>query len=253
MDWPHYIIVAAANPDSAVMRRLLDRGADIMTLDARGRMPLHWAAGFNSLEMVGLLIDSGSEVPGLDEGGETPLHLAAATNPDPRVADLLLRNGAKLHGETQFGRTPLSMAVISNRQAAVVEWLLDQGADPEDGPGTLLHLAAFSGASDVVRLLLERGLDPNAKGDEGSGPPLLPAAMGGDPLVVKALCGVRCRRSPSGRLPGLDPLARRRVRYDRWLCQRDRDRGGPAAVGPRGGHPCPGQRRPDAPTSGGDV
>ena len=180
-------IVAAANPDSAVMRRLLDRGADIMTLDARGRMPLHWAAGFNSLEMVGLLIDSGSEVHGLDEGGETPLHSAAATNPDPRVADLLLRNGAKLHAETQFGRTPLSMAVISNRQAAVVEWLLDQGADPEDGPGTLLHLAAFSGASDVVRLLLERGLDPNAKGDEGSGPPLLPAAMGGDPLVVEAL------------------------------------------------------------------
>ena len=197
-------IVAAVNPDPAVMRRLLDQGADIMTLDARGRMPLHWAAGFNSLEMVSLLIDSGSEVHGLDERGETPLHSAAATNPDPRVADLLLSNGAQLHAETQFGRTPLSMAVISNRQVAVVEWLLDQmavtssrqttvlerlldqGADTEDGPG-LLHLAAFSGASDVVRLLLEWRLDPNAKGDEGSGPPLLPAAMSGDPLVVKAL------------------------------------------------------------------
>ena len=27
------------------MRLLLDQGADIMTLDAWGRMPLHWAAG----------------------------------------------------------------------------------------------------------------------------------------------------------------------------------------------------------------
>ena len=30
------------------MRLLLDQGADIMTLDARGRMPLHWAAGNES-------------------------------------------------------------------------------------------------------------------------------------------------------------------------------------------------------------
>ena len=87
-------IVAAVNPDSAVMRLLLDQGADIMTLDARGQMPLHWAAGFNSLEMVSLLVDSGSEVHGLDDRDLTPLHVAGANNPDPRVAALLLDNGA---------------------------------------------------------------------------------------------------------------------------------------------------------------
>ena len=114
-DWASLHIVAAVNPDSAVMRLLLDQGADIMTLDARGRMPLHWAAGFNSLEMVSPLIDSGSEVHGLDERGETPLHSAAATNPDPRVADLLLDNGAQLDGETEHGRTPLSKAVNLQR------------------------------------------------------------------------------------------------------------------------------------------
>ena len=182
-------IVAAANRDSAVMRMLLDQGADIMTLDARGRMPLHWAVGFNSLEMVRLLIDSGSEVHGLDKSGVTPLHSAAATNPDPRVAGLLLDHSAQIDAETDHGRTPLAMAVISNRQTAVVEFLLDQGAGADGGESgfTLLHLAAFSGASDVVRLLLERGFDPNAGHDEGSGPPLFQAAMGGDPLVVKAL------------------------------------------------------------------
>ena len=183
-------IVAAVNPDSAVMRRLLDRGADIMTLDARGRMPLHWAAGFNSLEMVSLLIDSGSEVHGLDDRDLTPLHVAGANNPDPRVAALLLDNGAQLHAKAKHGETPLSMAVTSNRQAAVVELLLDQGAGTggEDESGfTILHRAAFSGASNVVRLLLERGSDPNSSHDEDSGPPLLPAAMSGDPLVVKAL------------------------------------------------------------------
>ena len=183
-------IVAAVNPDSAVMRLLLDQGADIMTLDARGQMPLHWAAGFNSLEMVSLLVDSGSEVHGLDDRDLTPLHVAGANNPDPRVAALLLDNGAQLHAKAKHGETPLSMAVISNRQAAVVELLLDQGAGTggEDESGfTILHRAAAFGASDVVRLLLERGSDPNSSHDEDSGPPLLPAAMSGDPLVVKAL------------------------------------------------------------------
>ena len=164
-------------------------------------MPLHWAAGFNSLEMVSLLIDSGSEVHGLDERGETPLHSAAATNPDPRVADLLLSNGAQLHAEAKHGETPLSMAVISNRQAAVVELLLDQGAGTggEDESGfTILHRAAFSGASDVVRLLLERGSDPNSSHDEDSGPPLLPSGYKRRPFGGEGIVGVRRRRSPSG-------------------------------------------------------
>ena len=183
-------IVAAVNPDPEVMRLLLDQGADIMALDARGRMPLHWAASFNSPEMVGLLIDSGSEVHGLDERRETPLHSAAATNPNPRVVDLLLENGAQLHAESQNGDTALLMAVISDEQTAVVESLLDQGAGTqwEDESGfTLLHRASFFGASEVVRLLLERGYDPNANDDEDSGTPLFTAAMSGDPLVVEAL------------------------------------------------------------------
>ena len=183
-------IVAAVNPDPAVMRLLLDQGADIMTLDARGQMPLHWAAGFNSLEMVSLLVDSGSEVHGLDDRDLTPLHVAGANNPDPRVAALLLDNGAQLHAKAKHGRN----AVVDGGDLQQAGGGRGVATGPRSGHrwgGRVgFHDPASGGllgASDVVRLLLERGSDPNSSHDEGSGPPLLPAAMSGDPLVVKAL------------------------------------------------------------------
>ena len=181
-------IVAAANPDPAVMRLLLDQGADVMSLDTRGRMPLHWAAGFNSLEVVSLLVEAGSEVHGFDNYRYTPLH-TAVSNPDPAVVTLLLDNGAQLHAAGARGETPLAAAMLP-RGAMVVELLLDRGADirwTADGGYTLLHKAAFIGASDVVEVLLERGLKPDSQTDEGFGSPLSLAIMSGSSATVELM------------------------------------------------------------------
>ncbi len=182
-------IVAAGNPDPAVMRLLLDQGGDVMSLDTRGRMPLHWAAGFNNLEMVSLLVKTGSEVHGFDNYRYTPLQMAVA-NPDPAVAAFLLDNGAQLHAAGADGETPLAAAMFPGR-AMVVEMLLDRGADIQwvgDGGYTLLHKAAFARAADVIEVLLERGLDPDApQTGEASGGPLTLAITSGSSASVKVL------------------------------------------------------------------
>ena len=225
-------IVAAANPDPAVMRLLLGQGADVMSLDARGRMPLHWAAQFNSLDMVSLLVDAGSEVHGFDSYRYTPLHVAVA-NPDPAVAEFLLDNGAQLHIAGPDGETPLASAMFPHR-AAVVELLLDRGADIRwvgDEGQTLLHKAAFTGASDVVDVLLERGLMPDTPADEGFGSPLSLAIMSGSPATVELLLEHGANIWTRDEKARLDTPAPRGVLPHHRLRQRDRHRDCPAVVG----------------------
>jgi ankyrin repeat protein len=83
-----------------------------------------------------------------------------------RVAalDFLLQRGANVHAEPYNG-TALHWA-CSTGQVATVEWLLDHGANihglskfgGESGLSPL-HIAAWSGKTEVARLLLNRGAD----------------------------------------------------------------------------------------------
>jgi ankyrin repeat protein len=58
---------------------------------------------------------------------------------------------------------------------AAVKWLLDHGADPNgrwahwDAEVTPLHLAAWGGNPEVVRLLLEAGADPAIRDSKHGG------------------------------------------------------------------------------------
>lgn len=109
-----------------------------------------------------------------------------------------VRDIAKEHLDVRdkFGRTLLSIAA-ENDYADMVAWLLDAGAKPEAHlpealfirylpPGadrapaganfTLLHIAAWYGAANVTRLLLERGFAVDARDPYGA-TPLIEAAM----------------------------------------------------------------------------
>jgi ankyrin repeat protein len=50
---------------------------DVNAGDAEQRTPLHYACGFNHLEIAKMLIDEGAKLEVLDSKGNTPLHYAA--------------------------------------------------------------------------------------------------------------------------------------------------------------------------------
>ena len=58
-----------------MVKLLIDRGADVNTVDMYGRTPLHNACINSHLDMVQLLIDRGADVNVADRYGVTPLSL----------------------------------------------------------------------------------------------------------------------------------------------------------------------------------
>jgi N-acyl-D-amino-acid deacylase len=109
---------------------------------------------------------------------------------------MLIARGANVNAHSKAGRTPLMAAARQNGGYASVKMLLDGGADPKvvdpaplfgGGPkGSVLLLAAMGGDLRTVRLLVERGVDVNAKTEIGD-TALIEAAWNGHPDVVRYL------------------------------------------------------------------
>ncbi len=83
------------------------------------------------------------------------------------------------------GVTALRFAMISHRREAgdIVRLLLDRGADPNDG----LYLAVVSRQPDMVKLLIARGADVNPKVCCGEGSLLLVAAQTKNNKIIQLL------------------------------------------------------------------
>jgi uncharacterized protein len=112
------------------VRILLDRGAE-PNLAARNAMnvaAIHAAAASQSLAIVRLLIDAGADVNQRQESGFAPLHEAAATG-QLELVRLLLDHGADRSATTADGRTALDMAKKENHRD--IEQLLIS-RDPQD-------------------------------------------------------------------------------------------------------------------------
>src|SRR5262249_55581766 len=118
-------LLAAATDDAALMRLLVDLGADPLVGNADHCTPLMAAAGVGTLapgeeagtepealEAVQLALDLGCDVNAVDDNGETAMH-GAAYKSLPNVVQLLAEKGAKIevwNRENKYGWTPLRIA-----------------------------------------------------------------------------------------------------------------------------------------------
>ena len=145
---------AAEMRDGALIRDLLQEGADVDARQIDGMSALHWAVFHD----------------------------------DDDVAGLLVRSGADVNAETRYGIPPLAVA-STNGNATLVGLLLDAGADPNEyleGGETVLMIAARTGNLEVVSALLAKGADPNAQ-ERRDQTALMWAAAEGHVPVVEAL------------------------------------------------------------------
>ena len=163
---------AAANRHPAVTRALLEHGADVGAR-SRTRWRVYNMGGSRSAGSAsrGIVLEE------VAEGGSTAL-LFAARSGDLESARLLLAAGVNAHDTAADGNTALNIAALSGH-GSLAAFLLDESADPNAAPlgYTALHAAVLRGTLrdrgvpnddpgagvPLVRALLERGADPNAR------------------------------------------------------------------------------------------
>ncbi|KAL8880479.1 MAG: hypothetical protein Q9198_002119 [Flavoplaca austrocitrina] len=111
---------------------------------------------------------------------------ATAAYGHPHVFEVLLPRLSQIRGSVVL---PRSLAKASAKgHISTVQYLLNLGTDVNswEPPGSALHLAANSGFSQVVRVLLDHGANPNHRAGR-YGHPLFFAARNGHMEVVQML------------------------------------------------------------------
>ena len=115
--------------------------------------------------LVELLLRNGANPDLADRVGDTPLHRAASMGYCD-IIQRLVRCGSCLDIPNRHGSTPLSFTI---RHLDAAKALILGGADVKASrcSGTLMNLAVRKKRVDVITLLLQRGVDVNAKDSAG--------------------------------------------------------------------------------------
>lgn len=141
---------AAANGKIAIVKKLMEHGADVnMRKAVLMWTPLHFAADNDqSIEIVESLIANGADVNLKDTCGRTPLHLALENS--GRLTKLLLSSGARADVQDKRKFTPLMLA-MSRKYFKEVEELLKYGANFDDSDSNLCHFSHYMDNDTIER------------------------------------------------------------------------------------------------------
>lgn len=168
------LYTCVASQDLAATKLLLKHGASPNTSSpgAFNQLPLHAAVIAKSVELAKLLMSKGSELDVQDDSDKTPLIYAVEQ-------DSLTLTRALLEGDADpnvtvrnadtgwYEWSVLSFAMWQRKQPAVARSLIEWGADVDHHNGnhdeTPLHIAAYAGDTELVRLLLDKEADVDAR------------------------------------------------------------------------------------------
>eukprot|EP00752_Nemacystus_decipiens_P006402 g5766.t1 len=168
-------VTPSTSPSTDVVPELfiIPTGSDEANLNvANLRVALERAVDSGHVDesaMRTILLQVAAHASNVGDNGEAPLHLAAALGQD-RIATVLLRQGADADVLDENGRTPLHLAVERGHLCTVKAIL---AANPDTSIRykvscrgySVLDLAAREGNVDVLRALLQHGVDVNRRTD----------------------------------------------------------------------------------------
>eukprot|EP00051_Salpingoeca_urceolata_P019923 m.294560 g.294560 ORF g.294560 m.294560 type:complete len:1550 (+) comp19504_c0_seq2:170-4819(+) len=175
----HY---AASGGHQDTVALLLEHGADVNAVQpTKGQTPLHCACNSGHVAVVQRLLQRPEAINSINSTTKhmmcTPLHCCAfsgATH-SVEIAELLLAHGALVDQRDTAGQTPLVYSARKGLFPELVQKLVDAGADPavmDNKRISIMHYAAATPNSEVVRLLLAAGASPH--GSTGKSQPLPP-------------------------------------------------------------------------------
>lgn len=171
-----YLVDGTLNDRSDYVLVALNKGADPNSSSGR-RSVLTQASMKGYLNIVKILVENGAAVNLKDDYDVTAIYKAAEQG-HLDIIKYLIEHGAILY-PTIGGATPL-MAAAHQRKFDVVKYLLDLVPDinfqSRMSGNTALHFAVMSLMRDkidnlnIVKLLLEKGADPNIRNIDGFTP-----------------------------------------------------------------------------------
>ncbi|XP_071261300.1 protein phosphatase 1 regulatory subunit 12A-like isoform X1 [Salvelinus alpinus] len=211
-------MAACSAGDREEVALLLRQGADINHANIDGLTALHQACIDENAEMVQFLVESGSDVNRGDNEGWTPLHAAASCG-FIQITKYLIEHGARVGAVNSEGELPLDVATEDAMERLLKGEIRKQGVDVDlarreeervmladanevlAGSGmltphpntkaTALHVAAAKGYIEVMKVLLQCGLDLDS-GDVDGWTALHAAAHWGQQEVCSLLADNMC-------------------------------------------------------------
>jgi hypothetical protein len=181
--------------DRRAVQAAMGQGAGLEERDAMGETPLMVAALSGDATLLEMLLKAGANVNATNPARATALMRAAVF---PEKVRMLVAHGADVRARSALGNSALILAARRPGNHRTVAFLLEHGAEvnvQNRFGATALMAAVAAEDAESVRLLLDRGADPNARpnmnGDGvimgGGRTPLMWAAFRGDTGLIQTL------------------------------------------------------------------
>jgi len=185
------LFAAAASGEVAVVQELLARGASVSARDEHGGTALMAATHANQVETAALLVAAGSDVNAKDDRQDSP-YLFAGAEGRLAILKITLAAGADLKSTNRFGGTALIPACEKGHLENVkvlLQTKIDVNHVNRLGWTALMETAMKKKRgpvhTEITRLLLAAGADPNIPDKQGV-TPLSHAVQAGN-LEIAAL------------------------------------------------------------------